>query len=158
MQTVEIATDGACKGNPGPGGWGVLLRMKTESGHKERELYGYEAQTTNNRMEIRAAIEGLNALKRPCKVILTTDSVYVRDGITKWVHGWVRNGWKTAARKPVKNADLWRGLLDAANRHEIDWRWVKGHAGDPDNERADALANRAISEMNMGNGSARPDL
>lgn len=143
MQTVEIATDGACKGNPGPGGWGALLRM----GETERELYGYEAETTNNRMEIMAAIEALNALKRPCRVILTTDSVYVRDGITKWVHGWVRNGWKTAAKKPVKNADLWKDLLAAVERHEIDWRWVKGHAGDVGNERADALANRAIAEM-----------
>ncbi|MGB3722654.1 MAG: ribonuclease HI [Pacificimonas sp.] len=143
MQTVEIATDGACKGNPGPGGWGALLRM----GGRERELYGYEAETTNNRMEIMAAIAALNALKRPCKVILTTDSVYVRDGITKWVHGWIRNGWKTAAKTPVKNEDLWKDLLAAAKPHEIDWRWVKGHAGDPDNERADALANRAIEEV-----------
>ncbi|MGB7406655.1 MAG: ribonuclease HI [Pacificimonas sp.] len=139
---VEIATDGACKGNPGPGGWGALLR----SGERERELYGYEPATTNNRMELRAAIEALNALKRPCDVILSTDSVYVRDGITKWVHGWKRNGWKTAAKKPVKNAELWQALVAAADRHEIDWRWVKGHAGDPDNERADRLANLAIEE------------
>ncbi|MBV7255252.1 ribonuclease HI [Pacificimonas sp. WHA3] len=142
MNDVEIATDGACKGNPGPGGWGALLRM----GAHERELYGYEPDTTNNRMELMAAIEALNALTRPCKVRLTTDSVYVRDGITKWVAGWQRNGWKTAAKKPVKNADLWRALVKASARHDIDWQWVKGHAGDPDNERADLLANRGIEE------------
>ncbi|MHB9880043.1 ribonuclease HI [Pacificimonas sp. ICDLI1SI03] len=139
---VEIFTDGACKGNPGPGGWGALLRM----GERERELYGYEAETTNNRMELMAAIEALKALKRPCTVRLTTDSVYVRDGITKWVAGWQRNGWKTAAKKPVKNADLWQALIAAADRHDVDWRWVKGHAGHAENERADQLANRAIEE------------
>lgn len=137
---VEIATDGACKGNPGPGGWGVLIRY----GDVEKELSGGEPETTNNRMEIMAAIEGLNALKRPCHVILTSDSTYVRDGITKWIHGWRRNGWKTAAKKPVKNADLWQALWDATQRHEIDWRWVKGHAGDAGNEAADRLANRGI--------------
>ena len=139
---VEIATDGACKGNPGRGGWGALLRFEG----RERELYGYEAQTTNNRMELRAAIEALNALSRPCRVVLSTDSVYLRDGITKWVRGWQVRGWKTAAKKDVKNRDLWEALLAAAERHEVDWRWVKGHAGDPDNERADELANRAIIE------------
>ncbi len=143
---VEIATDGACKGNPGPGGWGAILRAKD----KERELRGHADHTTNNRMELLAAIEALKALKTPCNVTLTTDSVYVRDGITKWIHGWKTNGWKTAARKPVKNADLWQELLDAASRHTIDWRWIKGHAGDPDNERADALANAAIDDLRNG--------
>lgn len=136
---VEIATDGACKGNPGPGGWGVVLR----SGGTERELSGGEPLTTNNRMELTAAIEGLNALKRPCRVTLSTDSRYVMDGLTKWIKGWQRNGWKTADRKPVKNADLWQALVAAAAPHRIDWRWVKGHAGDADNERADRLASAA---------------
>jgi ribonuclease HI len=138
-QRVEMATDGACKGNPGPGGWGVLLRYNGI----EKQLSGGEADTTNNRMELRAAIEGLNALKRPCQVILRSDSTYVRDGITKWIHGWRRNGWRTAAKKPVKNADLWQQLWDAAQRHEIEWQWVKGHAGHPDNETADRLASAA---------------
>ncbi|MBR0552359.1 ribonuclease HI [Stakelama marina] len=136
---VEIATDGACKGNPGPGGWGVLLR----SGDTEKELSGGEANTTNNRMELTAAIEGLRALKRPCRVTLSTDSRYVMDGLTKWIHGWRRNGWKTAAKKPVKNAELWQELLAAAKPHEVEWVWVKGHAGHPDNERADKLASDA---------------
>ena len=136
LPAVEIFTDGACKGNPGPGGWGAILR----SGDKERELSGGEAPTTNNRMELMAAIEALRALKKPCHVQLWTDSNYVRDGITKWIHGWRRNGWKTADRKPVKNAELWQALLDAAEPHRIDWHWVKGHAGHPENERADALA------------------
>ena len=140
---VAIFTDGACKGNPGPGGWGAILR----SGAKERELNGSEPHTTNNRMELQAAISALNALTRPCEVDLTTDSVYVRDGITKWIHGWKRNGWRTADKKPVKNAELWQALLDAAARHTIEWRWVKGHSGDPDNERADMLANEAISNL-----------
>ena len=139
LPRVTMATDGACKGNPGPGGWGVLLRM---GGH-EKELSGGESLTTNNRMELMAAIKGLEALKRPCHVSLTTDSVYVRDGITKWVHGWKRNGWRTADKKPVKNVELWQALLEAAAPHRIDWLWVKGHAGDPDNERADALASNA---------------
>ncbi len=136
LPRVEIFTDGACKGNPGPGGWGAILR----SGGKERELSGGENPSTNNRMELMAAIEALNALKKPCRVSLTTDSVYVRDGITKWIHGWRRNGWKTADRNPVKNAELWQALLDAAAPHLVEWHWVKGHAGHPENDRADALA------------------
>jgi ribonuclease HI len=136
---VEIATDGACKGNPGPGGWGALIR----SGAHEKELSGGEALTTNNRMELMAAIEALNALKRPCAVTLSTDSRYVMDGLTKWIHGWKRNGWRTADKKPVKNAELWQALLAAAERHQIEWKWVKGHAGHPDNERADRLASDA---------------
>ncbi len=143
LPRVSIATDGACKGNPGPGGWGALLRM----GDREKELSGAEAQTTNNRMELMAAIQALAALTRPCHVTLTTDSVYVRDGITKWVHGWVRKGWRTADNKPVKNVELWQALLAEAKPHRIDWRWVKGHSGDPDNERVDALANAAIAAM-----------
>ncbi len=139
MTPVEIATDGACKGNPGPGGWGALIR----SGAHEKELSGGEALTTNNRMELMAAIEALNALKRPCAVTLSTDSRYVMDGLTKWIHGWKRNGWRTADKKPVKNAELWQALLAAAERHQIKWKWVKGHAGHPDNERADKLASDA---------------
>jgi len=133
---VELFTDGACKGNPGPGGWGAVLRFKD----KERELSGGEADTTNNRMEMTAAIEGLKALTRPCHVKLWTDSVYVKDGITKWIHGWQRNGWRTADKKPVKNADLWQALLAAVAPHRVEWHWVKGHAGHPENERADRLA------------------
>ena len=136
LPEVEIFTDGACKGNPGPGGWGAILR----SNGKERELSGGESPSTNNRMELMAAIEALNALKKPCRVSLTTDSNYVRDGITKWIHGWRRNGWKTSDRKPVKNAELWQALLDACSPHRVDWHWVKGHSGHPENERADALA------------------
>lgn len=136
LPEVEIFTDGACKGNPGPGGWGAILRF----GDKERELSGGENPSTNNRMELMAAIESLKALNRPCHVQLTTDSNYVRDGITKWIHGWRRNGWRTADRKPVKNAELWQALLEATAPHRIDWHWVKGHAGHPENERADALA------------------
>ena len=134
-----MATDGACKGNPGPGGWGVVIR----SGTAERELSGGEAVTTNNRMELTAAIRGLEALKRPCRVTLSTDSRYVMDGLTKWLAGWQRNGWRTAARQPVKNADLWQELVAAAAPHRIDWRWVRGHAGHPENERADRLASDA---------------
>ena len=136
LPQVEMFTDGACKGNPGPGGWGVLIR----AGAREKELSGGEPHTTNNRMELMAAIEGLKALKRPCRVRLHTDSIYVRDGITKWIHNWQRNGWRTSDKKPVKNAELWQELLAAAAPHEIDWRWVKGHSGHPENERADRLA------------------
>jgi ribonuclease HI len=139
LPLVEIATDGACKGNPGPGGWGALLRF----GDKERELSGGEAETTNNRMELRAAIEALRALRKPCRVRLSTDSRYVMDGLTKWLKNWQRNGWKTADRKPVKNAELWQALVEVAAPHRIDWIWVKGHAGHPDNERADRLASDA---------------
>ncbi len=139
MSLVEIFTDGACKGNPGPGGWGAVIRYNA---HK-RELSGGEAHTTNNRMELLAAIRALEALKRPSRVTLTTDSNYVKDGITRWIHGWQKNGWRTAAKKPVKNAELWQELLDAAAPHEIEWAWVKGHAGHPENERADILASEA---------------
>jgi ribonuclease HI len=139
MLHVEIATDGACKGNPGPGGWGVVLR----SGGHEKDMSGGEPLTTNNRMELMAAIRGLAALKKPSRVTLSTDSRYVMDGLTKWIKGWQRNGWKTDDRKPVKNADLWQELLDAAAPHRIEWVWVKGHAGHPDNERADRLASDA---------------
>lgn len=138
---VEIFTDGACSGNPGPGGWGAIMRFNGQ----EKELSGGAAETTNNRMELTATIEALTALKRPCEVILTTDSSYVKDGITKWLFGWKRNGWKTAAKKPVKNEDLWKALDEAVQRHKIDWRWVKGHAGHDENERADALARAGMA-------------
>ncbi|HEX7026884.1 MAG TPA: ribonuclease HI [Gammaproteobacteria bacterium] len=140
---VEIFTDGACRGNPGPGGWGVLLRYDG----REKELYGAEPLTTNNRMELTAAIEGLEALNRVCDVVLTTDSNYVKQGITEWIHDWKRRNWRTAAKKPVLNAELWQRLEQAAQRHKIEWRWVKGHSGHPENERADHLANKAIDEM-----------
>lgn len=139
---VVIFTDGACRGNPGPGGWGVLLRF----GAVERELCGGEGPTTNNRMELMAAIKGLEALREPCVVQLFTDSEYVRRGITEWMLKWRNNGWRTADRKPVKNADLWRELDAEATRHRVSWHWVKGHAGHPDNERADALANRGLED------------
>ena len=142
MTTVDIFTDGACSGNPGPGGWGVLLRY----GGTEKELCGGEGATTNNRMELLAAIEAIEALKHPSRVRLHTDSTYVKDGITRWIRGWKANGWKTAARKPVKNVDLWQRLDAAAARHEIEWRWVKGHAGHPDNERADGLARKGLAQ------------
>lgn len=138
---VQIWTDGACKGNPGPGGWGALLRWNG----KERELSGGEPSTTNNRMELMAAIQALETLKRPCEVVLTTDSQYVRKGITEWMVGWKRNGWKTSAKKPVKNVDLWQRLDQAVARHHVDWHWVKGHSGHPENERADELASGAAA-------------
>jgi ribonuclease HI len=147
LPTVEIFTDGACKGNPGPGGWGAVLRFAGKTGAQEKELSGGEAQTTNNRMEMMAAIRALEALKRPCHVVLTTDSNYVRDGITKWIFGWQKNGWKTADKKPVKNAELWQELLVAIRPHHVDWKWVKGHAGHPENERADRLASDAADAM-----------
>lgn len=142
MNPITIYTDGACKGNPGPGGWGVLLK----SGATEKELFGGERETTNNRMEMMAVIEALKALKRPCKVTLHLDSKYVLQGITEWLPGWKAKGWKTAAKQPVKNVDLWQQLdaLVHTAGHEIEWRWVKGHAGDPGNERADAIANKGV--------------
>jgi ribonuclease HI len=136
VKHVEIFTDGACKGNPGPGGWGALLRM----GRHEKELSGSDPATTNNRMELTAAIRALQALVEPCRVTLHSDSKYVLEGITRWVHGWKKNGWKTAAKKPVQNAELWHELIEAAGRHEVEWVWVKGHDGHPENERVDALA------------------
>jgi ribonuclease HI len=149
VASVEIFTDGACKGNPGPGGWGAVIR----SGAREKELSGGEPLTTNNRMELLAAIRALEALNRPCVVTLYTDSIYVRDGISKWIHGWQKNGWRTADRKPVKNAELWQELLTAAAPHRIDWRWVKGHAGHVENERADQLA--CAAALQFMNRSAR---
>jgi len=143
VEPVKIYTDGACKGNPGPGGWGALLRY----GEKEKQLWGGETETTNNRMELMAAIQALAELKRNCDVILTTDSQYVRKGITEWIKGWRKNGWKTAAKKPVKNADLWQQLDNLTQQHTIDWRWVKGHSGHPENELADELANRGVDEI-----------
>ena len=137
--TVEVWTDGACSGNPGPGGWGAILSFKG----KERELSGGEAMTTNNRMELMGAISALETLTRPCTVALHTDSQYLRQGITSWIHGWKKNGWKTADKKPVKNAELWQALLEASARHRVEWQWVKGHAGHPENERADRLASDA---------------
>ena len=139
--TVIVYTDGACSGNPGPGGWGAILMY----GDKRKELHGGESPTTNNRMELMAAIAALEALKRPCTVELHTDSVYLRDGISKWIHGWKRNGWKTADKKPVKNAELWQRLDLARASHNVEWRWVKGHAGHPENERADELAREGMA-------------
>lgn len=141
-KNVEVFTDGACSGNPGPGGWGAILRY---NGY-ERELYGGERDTTNNRMELLAAINALNTLKEPCSVDLYTDSVYVRDGISRWIDGWKNNNWRTAAKKPVKNAELWQALDTARQRHEVRWHWVKGHAGHPENERCDELARKGVSE------------
>jgi ribonuclease HI len=145
VKTVEIHTDGACKGNPGPGGWGVLLR----SGRASKELYGGEPLTTNNRMELTAVIQALSALKRPCNIILYLDSEYVRKGITEWIVNWKTRGWKTASKQAVKNADLWMQLDAFVNStgHQIEWHWVKGHAGNPGNERADALANLGVAQM-----------
>ncbi len=144
MQKITLYTDGACKGNPGIGGWGALLIYK---GH-EKTLYGGEADTTNNRMELMAVIEGLSALKRPCEVDVYTDSRYVQQGISEWLAGWKRNGWKTAAKKPVKNADLWQKLDEVNQKHRVSWHWVKGHAGHAGNERADELANLGITCLN----------
>lgn len=146
MKQVEIYTDGACRGNPGPGGWGVVLRRGTV----EKELYGGVPQTTNNQMELTAVIRALEALKEPCDVMLYTDSKYVIDGITQWIHGWKRNGWRTAGKQPVKNGELWQQLDQARARHTVQWQWVKGHSGHPENERADQLANRGIDEMQQG--------
>ncbi len=140
MDKIDIYTDGACKGNPGPGGWGALMR----SGEHVKELFGGEAGTTNNRMELKAVIEALNALTRPCTVVVHTDSQYVQKGISEWIHGWKARGWKTAAKAPVKNVDLWQALDAAQARHTIEWRWVRGHNGHEGNERADALANRGV--------------
>ncbi len=149
MSEVTIHTDGACRGNPGPGGWGAVL----QAGDREKELWGGIEDTTNNRMEMTAAIEALDALKRPCRVTLVTDSTYVKKGITEWMDNWKRRGWRTATGKPVKNVDLWQRLDDAVRRHEVEWRWVKGHAGDAMNERADALANRGIDDLLAGQPS-----
>ncbi len=144
-ERVIIHTDGACSGNPGPGGWGAVLQY----GDTVKDLKGGEALTTNNRMELTAAIEALNALKRPCTVELHTDSVYLKDGLTKWIHGWKRNGWKTADKKPVKNVELWQALDEAVKRHTIEWLWVKGHNGDAMNERADQLANEGMAPFKV---------
>jgi ribonuclease HI len=143
MEKIEIFTDGACKGNPGIGGWGALL----VAGQHKKELFGGERDTTNNRMELRAVIEALNALTRPCEVVVHTDSQYVQKGISEWIHGWKARGWKTAAKAPVKNVDLWQALDSAQTRHKIEWRWVKGHAGHAGNEAADALANRGVDSV-----------
>ena len=148
MKQVRAFTDGACSGNPGPGGWGAVLQF----GDHERVLHGGAADTTNNRMELTAAIEALRALSEPCRVSLTTDSTYVKDGITQWLANWKRNGWKTAAKKPVKNQDLWQALDHESSRHEIDWCWVKGHSGHPENERADRLANLGMDEVRDTDG------
>ena len=141
-KTVYLFTDGACKGNPGAGGWGVLLRY----GEHEKELFGGEAQTTNNRMELTAVLSGLKTLNRPCDVVICTDSQYVKNGMESWIHNWKKNGWKTAGRQPVKNADLWQQLDEQVARHRVRWQWVKGHAGHAENERADALANRGVEQ------------
>lgn len=143
QESLEIFTDGACRGNPGPGGWGVLLRM----GSQEKELWGGEPATTNNRMELTAAIRALEALKRPVKARIYTDSQYVLKGINTWIHAWKKNGWRTSDKKAVKNVELWQELVQIAKLHELEWVWVKGHAGHPGNERADALANRGIDEL-----------
>jgi len=142
-ERVEVFTDGACKGNPGPGGWGAVLKFNGS----EKELFGGEETTTNNRMELMAVIRSLQALKRPCDVAVTTDSQYVKNGITQWIHNWKRNGWRTAAKKPVKNDDLWKLLDEAVAQHQVSWHWVKGHSGHPENERADALANKGIEQL-----------
>lgn len=146
LPEVTVYTDGACRGNPGPGGWGALL----VSGRHEKLLKGNESRTTNNRMELMAAIMALRELKRPCRVALWTDSEYLRRGITEWIHAWIKRGWKTASRQPVKNAELWRDLHEQTRRHRVEWHWVKGHSGHPGNERADELANAAIDDMLAG--------
>ncbi len=146
---VDIFTDGACRGNPGPGGWGAVMRFKG----KEKHLYGGDNDTTNNRMELKAVIEALEQLTRPAAVRVTTDSKYVKQGITEWIHNWKRNGWRTAAKKPVKNSDLWQELDELAKKHDVVWDWVKGHSGHPDNELADALANRGIDELAQSSGA-----
>lgn len=143
MADIHIYTDGACKGNPGPGGWGVVLR----SGQHEKELWGGEKETTNNRMELTAVIRALEALKRPVSACIYTDSKYVQKGISEWIHNWKRNGWRTSAKAPVKNADLWEQLDKLVGQHKLEWIWVKGHAGDPGNEHADTLANKGIEEL-----------
>ena len=143
MKPVEVFTDGACRGNPGPGGWGAILRHE----QREKELYGGEPATTNNRMELTAAIRALEALTERCRVEITTDSVYVKDGITKWLEGWRARGWRTAKNKPVKNQDLWMRLAELVEGHDVHWHWVKGHAGHPENERADALANKGLDGL-----------
>ena len=155
LSEVEIFTDGACRGNPGPGGWAAILRYRGT----EKELSGYAPDTTNNRMEMTAAIAGLEALKRPCRVQLYSDSQYLRDGITKWINGWKRRKWLTAAKQPVKNVDLWQRLDAAAARHDVSWIWVRGHSGHPENERADALARARIAEAGWAGRipAARPD-
>ena len=145
-KTVYLFTAGACKGNPGAGGWGVLLRYGTH----EKELFGGEAQTTNNRMELTAVLSGLKTLNRPCDVVICTDSQYVKNGMESWIHNWKKNGWKTAGRQPVKNADLWQQLDEQVARHRVRWQWVKGHAGHAENERADALANRGVEQALRG--------
>ncbi|MDN6297825.1 MAG: ribonuclease HI [Halomonas sp.] len=145
LPRVTVYTDGACRGNPGVGGWGAVL----QSGDHEKTLYGFEAHTTNNRMELMAAISALRTLNTPCEIALWTDSQYVRQGITQWIHNWLKRGWKTAAKQPVKNAELWQALHAETQRHQVEWHWVKGHSGHPGNERADALANQAIDE-NIG--------
>lgn len=147
MQRVEVFSDGACRGNPGPGGWGALLRF----GEVEKELCGGEPETTNNRMELMAAIRALEALKRPCQVVITTDSQYVRKGMTEWLEGWKARNWRTAARKPVRNQDLWQRLDELVGQHKVEWHWVRGHTGHPGNERADTLANRGLDEMLAAN-------
>jgi ribonuclease HI len=152
MKTVEIFTDGACSGNPGPGGWGAILRFNGTT----KELSGGEAVTTNNRMELMAAISALNALKEPCEVLLHTDSKYVMDGISGWIHGWKRNGWKTADKKPVKNGELWQALDEANRRHKVKWHWVKGHAGHVENERADELARMGMAPFKPKRSFAAP--
>ena len=149
-KTVYLYTDGACKGNPGAGGWGAVLRY----GSREKELFGGEAHTTNNRMELTAIIQGLAALTRPCTVVVCTDSQYVKNGMESWIHGWKKNGWKTAAKQPVKNAELWQQLDQQVARHQVSWQWVKGHAGHPENERADQLANQGAANI-AGSGNKR---